>query len=261
MTNTARDTVIRFDLGQRIQHILLITSFTMLCLTGLPQVFATTVGGRLLLQALGGIGQARLIHHLFAVVMIFVFLYHVLTVPIDLLTTRRWSMLPRLQDLKDARQVVAYLRGRAAALPKFDRFDFRQKLEYWALIWGTVLMIGTGLILLFPVEVSRYLPGIVIYAAKAAHGYEAVLAFLSIVTWHMYNTHLAPNMFPVDTTIFTGRISRTRMLEEHPLEYVRSLDAAPKGPPQGLPADKRQASARKNAHIWGRWLRVEKKTE
>ena len=106
-------------------------------------------------------------------------------------------------------------------MPKFDRFDFRQKVEYWALIWGTLLMVLTGFILMFPITVTHYLPGIVIYAAKAAHGYEAVLAFLSIITWHMYNTHFAPNMFPVDTTIFTGMISRERLREEHSLEYER----------------------------------------
>lgn len=221
MTYRSNHTVVRFDLSQRIQHLLLITSFTMLCLTGLPQSFAATGWGHFLLWALGGIGVVRMIHHGFAVVMVFVFLYHAITVLYALLFTRAWSMLPRWQDAKDAYQTVAYLLGRASALPRFDRFDFRQKVEYWALIWGTLLMVITGLVLMFPIAVTHYLPGIVIYAAKAAHGYEAVLAFLSIITWHMYNTHFAPHLFPVDTTIFTGRISRERLREEHPLEYER----------------------------------------
>jgi formate dehydrogenase gamma subunit len=222
---TARSTVsttealTRFKLNQRIQHILLIVSFTTLCLTGLPQSFSGTGWGQMVLRLLGGIEQARLIHHLAATMMVFEFLYHVITVLVDLLFAPSWSMLPRFQDVRDAWQMVAYLRGRAPTLPQFDRFDFRQKLEYWALIWGTVLMIVTGLVLMFPVEAARFLPGIVIYAAKAAHGYEAVLAFASIIVWHMYNTHLAPNMFPVDTTIFTGKISSERMMEEHPREY------------------------------------------
>lgn len=223
MTSPSQHTVVRFDLSQRIQHILLITAFTMLCLTGLPQSFAATRWGQTLLWALGGLDLVRIIHHNFAMVMIFVFLYHAITALYDLLVVRAWSMLPSRQDVKDAYQTVAYLVGRAAALPKFGRFDFRQKVEYWALIWGTLLMMITGFILMFPVEVTRYLPGIAIYAAKAAHGYEAVLAFLSIITWHMYNTHFAPHLFPVDTTIFTGRISRERLREEHPLEYERLL--------------------------------------
>lgn len=221
MTYLSNRTVVRFDLSQRIQHVLLITAFTMLCLTGLPQSFVATGWGQTLLRALGGLELVRLIHHSFATVLVFVFLYHLITVLYELLVLRSWSMLPRLQDLKDAGQTVAYLLGRAPALPKFDRFDFRQKVEYWALIWGTVIMVITGVVLLFPVEVTRYVPGLVIYAAKAAHGYEAVLAFLSIITWHMYNTHFAPNLFPVDTTIFTGKISRERLAEEHPLEYER----------------------------------------
>lgn len=223
MTYLSNRTVVRFDVSQRIQHSLLITAFTMLCLTGLPQSFAATRWGQTLLWVLGGLAWVRIIHHSFATVLVFVFLYHTIIVLYDLLVLRSWAMLPRLQDLKDAGQTVAYLLGRAPALPKFDRFDFRQKVEYWALIWGTLLMVITGLVLLFPIEVTRYAPGIVIYAAKAAHGYEAVLAFLSIITWHMYNTHFAPHLFPVDTTIFTGQISRERMQEEHPLEYARLL--------------------------------------
>ena len=223
MTHRSDNTITRFDLSQRIQHILLITSFTMLCLTGLPQSFSATPWAQAMLSVLGGLESARIIHHIFATVMVFVFLYHLITVIYDLIFVRSWSMLPRMQDLKDTFQMMAYLWGRASELPKFDRFDFRQKVEYWALIWGTVLMAVTGLILMFPLEVTKYLPGIVIYAAKAAHGYEAVLAFLSIITWHMYNTHFAPHMFPVDTTIFTGKISRERMMAEHPLEYERVL--------------------------------------
>jgi hypothetical protein len=82
----------------------------------------------------------------------------------------------------------------------------------------------TGLVLMFPEAFTRFLPGEVVYAAKAAHGLEALLAILSIVGWHMYNTHLAEGMFPVDTTIFTGKISMERMLEEHPLEYQRLVE-------------------------------------
>jgi cytochrome b subunit of formate dehydrogenase len=213
----------------------------MLCLTGLPQSFSATGWAQALLAVLGGLELARIIHHIFAMVMVFVFLYHVIAVIYDLIFVRSWSMLPRMQDLKDVFQMMAYLRGRASELPKFDRFDFRQKVEYWALIWGTVLMAVTGLILMFPLEVTKYLPGIVIYAAKAAHGYEAVLAFLSIITWHMYNTHFAPHMFPVDTTIFTGKISRERMMAEHPLEYERIVVSESETPNEVDTAEKRNS--------------------
>ncbi len=80
-----------------------------------------------------------------------------------------------------------------------------------------------GLILMFPQIVTQFVPGVIVYAAKAAHGLEALLAIVSIITWHLYGTHFAEGMWPLDTTIFTGTISRERMMKEHPLEYERLM--------------------------------------
>ena len=90
---------------------------------------------------------------------------------------------------------------------------------------GDVLNGVNGLILMFPQFVTRFVPGVLVYAAKAAHGLEALLAILTIITWHMYGTHLAEDMWPADTTIFTGKISRERLMKEHPLEYERLVKA------------------------------------
>jgi cytochrome b subunit of formate dehydrogenase len=137
-------------------------------------------------------------------------------------------MLPGKQDVTDAVQSVKYLLGKAEEPPRYGRFDFRQKLEYWALVWGTILMGVTGIILLFPAFFTSFLPGDFIYAAKAAHGLEALLAVAAIVSWHMYHAHFAQGIFPIDTTIFTGKISVERMMEEHPLEYEAWLAAQEK---------------------------------
>lgn len=225
-TSPATDTFTRFTLNQRIQHILLITSFSLLGFTGLCQLFAKTGWAQGFLSILGGLDGVRRIHHLAATVMAFVFFYHVFSVLFSLIAGRRTRMLPTVQDGKDAVQAVNYLLGRQEEQPQYDRFDFRQKLEYWALIWGTILMGATGLILMFPQLVTQFLPGVVVYAAKAAHGLEALLAIASIIIWHMYNTHFAAGMWPLDKTIFTGKISRERMLEEHPLEYQRLVESA-----------------------------------
>ena len=103
--------------------------------------------------------------------------------------------------------------------PRFQRYDFRHKLEYWSVAWGTLLMGATGLILLFPIVATRFLPGVAVTASRVAHSYEALLAFLAIVLWHFYNAHFAAEAFPMDTSIFTGRISAEKMRKEHPLEY------------------------------------------
>ncbi len=219
-------TLTRFDLSQRIQHILMMLSFTTLALTGLPQSFAGAGWAKAWMGLFGGIGGIRKVHHLAAVLMVFVFLYHTIIVLADLFRkdTKRW-MLPGKRDLTDAVQSVKYLLGKAPEPPRYGRFDFRQKLEYWALVWGTVLMGITGSVLMFPTFFATFLPGDFIYAAKAAHGLEALLAAAAIVSWHMYNAHFAQGIFPIDTAIFTGEISLERMMEEHPLEYEAWLAA------------------------------------
>lgn len=223
MTNREDVTFTRFVLSQRIEHVLLIISFGMLCLTGLPQRFHDTGWAQWIMSALGGIGTTRVIHHISAFMLAFEFLYHLIVTAYELLLVRPrpLSMLPRLQDVRDGLRSVAYLSGLRPEEPQFDRYDFKQKVEYWALIWGLLVMGLTGFILMFPVVVTRYLPGVFVPAAKVAHGYEAILAFLAIITWHLYNAHLSSGAFPLDTSIFTGQISGKRMSEEHLLEYER----------------------------------------
>lgn len=221
MTSVRTDHLTRFDLSQRIQHFLLILSFTTLAITGLLQLFVQSTWAQQIMAALGGIDGVRRIHHSAGVVLLFISLYHIMNFVWDLVAGRRQRMLPGLQDAKDAAHAVNYLLGRQPDGPQYDRYDFRQKMEYWALVWGTFLMGATGLILMFPEIATQVLPGVAVYAAKAAHGLEALLAILSIILWHMYGTHLAEGLFPLDTTIFTGKISRERMMKEHPREYER----------------------------------------
>jgi hypothetical protein len=105
------------------------------------------------------------------------------------------------------------------------------------MVMGAVVMTATGLVLMYPVLLTRILPGELVPVAKVAHSNEGLLAFLVVITWHIYNAHLAPEVFPFNTTIFTGRISVERLRHEHPLEYERLFPppspaaAPPPGPP------------------------------
>jgi formate dehydrogenase gamma subunit len=216
---------IRFALRQRIEHSLLILSFTMLCVTGLPQRFVDAAWAQGLISLMGGLDTVRSLHHLFGIMLVFEGVYHIIVAIYELLfaPSKPTAMFPRPQDVKDALRQVAHLAGMKAERPRFGRYDFRHKLEYWSVVWGTLLMGVTGLILLFPIVATTFLPGAVVTASKVAHSYEALLAFLAIALWHLYNIHFTAETFPMDTSIFTGRVSAEKMREEHPLEYEQLM--------------------------------------
>jgi formate dehydrogenase gamma subunit len=218
-------TFIRFSLSQRIEHALLIASFSMLCVTGLPQAFSDAAWAQGLISLMGGLDTVRFLHHLFGIMLLFEGVYHVIVSAYELLFARSkpTAMFPRPQDAKDALQQVAHLAGMKVEKPRFGRYDFRHKIEYWSVVWGTLLMGVTGSILLFPIVATSFLPGAFVTASRVAHSYEALLAFLAIALWHLYNTHFSAEAFPLNTSIFTGRISAEKMREEHPLEYERLM--------------------------------------
>jgi len=207
----------RFHWTQRVEHILLLTSFTMLGFTGLPQKFSTAGWAQALVHFFGGIETTRLIHHICAIILMFLAIYHILDIGYKIFVRRtRLSMLPGIQDIKDAFQSFFYNIGLSKKRPQMGRYTFEEKAEYWALIWGTVIMGITGFMMWNPIITARFLPGEIIPASKAAHGGEALLAVMAIIVWHMYGVHLKR----FNKAMFTGKQSEEEMLHEHPLELA-----------------------------------------
>lgn len=130
-------------------------------------------------------------------------------------------MWPRWKDLLDLLHMVRFNLGLARKRPEHDRYSVEEKIEYWALLWGSIVMILTGLIQWFPAQITLLLPGQVVPVSRAIHGWEAVLAALSILVWHMYHTVIKEK----NTSIFTGYMSEEEMHETHPLEYRRIMAA------------------------------------
>ena len=163
--------------------------------------------------------------------------YHFLAVAYRIWVKRsRLSMLPTPKDLKDGFQALGHNVGVASEAPRMGRYTFGEKIEYWAVIWGTLVMILTGFLLWNPIAATNFLPGQSIPAAKAAHGGEALLAVLSIVTWHLYHVHI--KFF--NRSMFTGELDAHEMEEEHALE----LEAIESGTDQ-RPVDPEQVRRRK----------------
>jgi formate dehydrogenase gamma subunit len=209
--------VLRFPLTYRIQHLILLLTFTTLAITGLVQKFNQTGVSDAIIRTLGGIQTTRIIHHTAAIVLMVLAVYHIGAVGYRVFVRRsRLSMLPTLEDVRAAFQALRYNLGLTKQRPQQGRYTFEEKVEYWALIWGTVIMALTGFMMWNPIATTHLLPGEYIPAAKAAHGAEAVLAVLAIIIWHMYQVHLRR----VNKSMFTGSMSEEEMIDEHPLELA-----------------------------------------
>lgn len=209
---------LRFLVSDRVLHLLLLISFTTLAITGLVQKYADFGISVTLIRAMGGIEQTRVFHHTFAVILILTSIAHAVQVGYRVYVQRKsMSMLPGLGDVTDFVAAVKYNIGLSKQKPHFPRFNFIEKIEYWAVVWGTVLMTITGYVLWNPVLITQYLPGEIVPAAKIAHGLEAVLAVLSILIWHAYYVHV--KVF--NKSMFTGYLTEHEMEEEHPAELEK----------------------------------------
>lgn len=220
--------IVRFDMHQRLQHIIMLLTFTILVVTGLPQKFPDVEASRWWVELLGGIGNVRNIHHWTAYVMLGDCVYHALYLVFRMGVQGRLDalrMIPTPKDFEDAADMFLYYLGAKEERPKFDRFTYLEKFDYWAVFWGLTIMGGSGLILLFPVPVTHVLPGQAVIAAFRAHSDEALLAVAWIFVVHLFYSHISPRYFPFNPAIFTGRLPAAVYREEHPLEFEQLLEA------------------------------------
>ncbi|HSF81745.1 MAG TPA: cytochrome b/b6 domain-containing protein [Anaerolineales bacterium] len=208
-------TYTRFDLAQRLEHLVMLVSFTILGVTGLPQKYATSPTGEWMIRLFGGIELTRQIHHISAIVLMLVSIFHIVAVLYRIFVMRSsLTMLPLLDDFKHLFQDLAYYFGLRKHKAYYGRYNYAEKVEYLAVVWGTLVMAITGFMMWNPVATASIFPGEFIPASKAAHGGEAVLAVLSIIVWHFYHVHLKH----FNKSMFTGKLTRQEMEHEHPAE-------------------------------------------
>lgn len=228
-TQVPQETYRRFGAGERFEHIILIVTFVGLALTGIPQRYAGQDWAQGLINFMGGIESIRIVHRILAAILMAECIYHggIVTYKLFVLG-RKASMLPGIKDVRDVFQFIAFNLGLRREHPNMPRYNFGEKAEYLALVWGTVVMVITGFMLWNPVATTSVLPGEAVPAALAAHSGEALLAVLSIITWHMYNVHVKR----FNRSMFTGRITHEEMEEEHAEELERIQEGnVPEDPP------------------------------
>jgi cytochrome b subunit of formate dehydrogenase len=219
-TGASEEYVVRFSFWSRFQHAAVILLFGLLVLTGMPQKWPSSGWSVWIVDHLGGVFAARWIHRAAGVAFTILVAAHLIVAITGVLTRRmKASMLLGRKDFRDAIDNLRYYMGRTDVQPKFGRYDYRQKFEYWGLIFGSLVMGATGFILMYPIAISQILPAELIPAAKVMHSYEALFAFLIVLIWHMAGAHLSPEAFPIDLSIFTGKIRKEKLRHEHPLEY------------------------------------------
>jgi len=222
---TTPTTIVRFSRRARVEHVAVMSLFAVLALTGFPQKFFPAPWAQVMVDAMGGIDRARWLHRAAGLLFAALLAVHLGGAAWPTLKRRAClSLVPEGKDFRDAAAMLRYQLGTEASPPVFDRFDYRQKFEYWGLVLGGAVMVATGFLLLFPLLATTFVSGQLVPAAKVAHSNEGLMAFLVVVTWHVFHAHLSPEAFPGDTSIFTGRVARDRVRHEHALEYARLLE-------------------------------------
>jgi len=226
--------VLRMNLTQRWQHAVLALSFIVLAVTG----FALKFPDSWVAMLLGSSEPVRRwLHRGAGVVLLLVGVYHIVYL-MAFKDGRRLvkDLFPVKKDLRDVWLSARYLTGVRSEKPRAGRFGYAEKMEYWAVVWGTVIMGVTGLAIWFKMDVTHWLPRWAVDVALTIHYYEAVLACLAILVWHFYHVIFDPDVYPLNMACWDGRVSEQWQAEEHPLEGRGPVATAPVAPAMRQPA-------------------------
>ncbi len=206
----------RMEADEVVQHTLLAISFTVLVITGFSLRYYDAWWAKMIFGHEGGAYLRGMIHRIAAIVMILGSFWHVGY----LMTTKGRIFLrdiaPKWEDAKLFWGMVKYNLGRTTEHPRMRRFSFVEKAEYWALIWGTVVMVLTGLSLWFEKFLVMHIGKGVLEVFLVIHYYEAWLAFLAILIWHMYGVVFNPHVYPMNPSWLTGKMPKEMFETEHP---------------------------------------------
>ncbi|MEW5976170.1 MAG: cytochrome b/b6 domain-containing protein [Acidobacteriota bacterium] len=237
---------IRMTLAERIQHLVLVTCFVLLVLTGLPLLIDPSVLLQRIFSFENSFALRGWIHRVAGAGLIGLSVFHIGYITLTARGRQVFlELMPKLKDVTDAIESFAHNLGFTHWLqqkgyfvdfferhpywlfrdpPQYGRYNFIEKFEYLAVVWGNSVMILTGLCLWATNWSFRVLPIWVYDVFKIIHSYEAILAFLAIIVWHLYNAHLSPEVFPMSRVWLNGKITGHELRRQHPLEYRQILE-------------------------------------
>ncbi|MCX8045058.1 MAG: hypothetical protein N3B18_13140 [Desulfobacterota bacterium] len=232
VTFNPRGDLPRYSIHIVINHGLMALTFALAAATGLPLFFPHAALSHTVIDLLGGINTTRLVHRINAALFTLNCFYHIVVLIAGMLRRMQQgtfdiarTQVPRWKDVCDLYHDVRYFLGLAPSRPRMEKFMYKQKLHYLAMIWGCSVLTLSGCCLLFPEVMVTYLPFTrsLFNVLRRLHGEESLLAVLVILLWHLYNVHGAPGRFPVQWTFWNGKIAKDHQIEEHFLEYERQV--------------------------------------
>jgi formate dehydrogenase gamma subunit len=208
----------RFSKFRILEHFTHIIIFLIMFVTGFSQKYSNLDISIWFISKVGGIENLYIIHHTFGVIFIILFVIHIFISVIGV-TLYKWqpTMLISYDDFSNLVDDLRYFLGIKNIPAKCGRYNYKQKFQYWSVFICTLIMIIPGLVMLYPFFFTHFLPGQIIPLAKLVHSNQFIIFYI-IALWHLYDNVFSPEALPLDTSIFTGYISKERMLKEHPLE-------------------------------------------
>jgi cytochrome b subunit of formate dehydrogenase len=218
-----RPQVRRMTTNEVWQHTFLMVTFIALVISGFALRFGESGLTNLFFGWEGGFGLRGTVHRVAAILFILTAIWH--TVYVSSTSRGRRilrDMWPERKDFEQFVQRILYNLGLRKETPRFDRFSYVEKAEYWALIWGSVIMVLTGLLLWFDNSVVQFLPKGVLDVSLVIHYYEAWLATLAILVWHMYSTVFSPHVYPMNPSWVTGLMPEKMYRHEHPEHFEQA---------------------------------------
>ena len=214
--------VVRMSLMFRIQHILLMGTLLVLALTGFALMYHDNWLGSALIRLEGGVLFRGFIHCTAAVLLMAQMVFHAFYMLFTREGKREFKdFLLGKKDFADFSQAIRFNLGTASEYPRFGKYGYKEKFQYWGATVGTLLISVTGVILWAENISMKILPKIFLDITLIIHGYQGLLAFVILLFWHVYNEHLHPSVFPMNRAWLTGKVDAEWLRQEHPLEYEK----------------------------------------